>query len=152
MARARKARLPELIRTPKDMTEGYELSLKLSGKVRPDPQQLSRQKGHYSIAAEIIQPPPDVIKLARDLAGGLDTVKLLNLWRRAHVLSRKTKNLKKIVAGIRQIIEENNIPREWAEPILAQAITDKDLLKKVIASLYGGGAGAGVGGGAPQGL
>jgi len=152
MARARKARLPELIRTAKDMTEGYELSLKLSGKVRPDPQQLARQKTHYSIAAEVIQPPPDVIKLARDLASGLDVVKLLNLWRRAHILARKTKNLRKIVAGIRQVIEENNIPREWAEPILTQAIPDKDLLSKVIAALYGGaGAGAGAGG-TPPGL
>ena len=152
MARARKARLPELIRTAKDMVEGYELSLKLSGKVRPDPQQLARQKGHYTKAAEVIQPPADVIKLARDLAGGLDTVKLLNLWRRAHVLVLKTKNMRKIVAGIRQIIEENNIPREWAEPILAQAITDKDLLAKVLAAVYAGGAVAGAPAGAPRGL
>jgi len=138
MARARKARLPELIRTAEDMVDGYELSLKLSGKVRPDPMQLARQKGHYSKAAKVIQPPPEVIKLARDLAGGMDSVKLLNLWRRAHVLTLKTKNLRKIVSGIRQIIDENNIPREWAEPILINAIPDKDLLDKVLAGLYGG--------------
>jgi hypothetical protein len=152
MARARKARLPELIRTAKDMVEGYELALKLSGKVRPAPEQLARQKEHYTKAAEVIQPPPEVIKLARDLAGGLDTVKLLNLWRRAHILAKKTKNLRKIVAGIRQVIEENNIPREWAEPILTQAITDKDLLNKVITSIFGARGAAGAPAGTPPGL
>jgi hypothetical protein len=154
MARARKARIPDLIRTSAEMVEGYDLGLKLAGKIRVDPQMLARQKGHYSKAAEVIQPPADVIKLARDLAGGLDSVKLLNLWRRGKVLKLKTNNMKTIIAGIREIIEKNNIPRNWAEPMLSKAGFTPDELRTVLGAIYGaGGAVAGApGAGVPPGM
>jgi hypothetical protein len=134
------------------MVESYELGLKLSGKVRPDPQQLSKQKEHYTRAAEIIQPPEDVVRLARDLASGSDKVKLLNLWRRATVLKVKGLNIDDIVSGIREVIEKNKIPRNWAEPMLAKAGYTPSEIKIILDRIYGpGGAGVGAGG-IPQGL
>ena len=152
MARARKARIPTLIRKPADMVSGYELGLRLSGKVKPDPQQLARQKANYAIAAEVIQPPEDVIELARKLASGSDKIKLLNLWRRGKLLKIKGLNMDDIISGIREVIEKNKIPREWAEPILAKAGYTPEEIRTILNRIYGpGGAGA-VAGGAPRGL
>jgi len=153
MARARKARIPDLIRTPADMVDGYELGLKLSGKVRPDPQQLNRQKGHYSKAAEVIQPPREVIELARKLAPGSDKIKLLNLWRRAKLLKIKVLSIDDIVSGIREIIEKNNIPRNWAEQIILKAGYTADETRTVLDRVYGaGGVVRAPGAGAPPGM
>jgi hypothetical protein len=152
MARARKARIPALIRTAKEMVEGYELSLKLSGKVRPDPQQLSRQKEHYTIAAEIIQPPRNVVEEIRKIAPGSHKTYLLNLWRRAKVLLVKGLNIEDIIAGLQEIIIKNRIPREWTEKVLVLAQYSPELISTIVSRIYGG-RGATIGAGAtPQGL
>ncbi|MCI4436750.1 MAG: hypothetical protein JHC33_08095 [Ignisphaera sp.] len=152
MARARKARLPELIRTPKDMVDAYELSLKLSGKVRPDPQQLAKQKSHYSPAAEVIQPPRNVIEEIRKMAPGSHKTYLLNFWRRAKVLLAKGLNIDDIVAGLEEMITKNRIPRDWAEKVLSLAGYDKNLIAEVLNRIYGAGGAVAGAGGAPKGL
>jgi len=149
MARARKARIPTLIRKPADMVSGYELGLKLSGKVRPDPQQLAKQKTNYSVAAEVIQPPEDVVELARKLASGSDKIKLLNLWRRAKLIKIKGLNIDDTVSGIREIIEKNKIPRNWAEPMLSKAGYTPDEIRTILGRIFGAGA---PGAGAPPGM
>ena len=154
MARARKARLPGLIRTPADMVDGYELGLKLSGKVRPDPQQLARQKGHYSPAAEIIQPPRNVIEEIRKIAPGSHKTYLLNFWRRAKVLQVKGLSIDDIVGGLQELVIKNKIPRDWAEKVLGLAQYDVKLIPTILDRIYGGrGAGAGApGAGVPPGM
>jgi hypothetical protein len=168
MARARKARIPGLIRTAKDMVDSYELSLKLSGKVRPDPQQLAKQKEHYSVAAEVIQPPRDVVEAIRKIAPGGHKTYLLNLWRRATILKAKGLHPIDVASGLREVIEKNMIPRPWAEKVLALAGYDPATIKEILDMIYpageilppkarqtllGGGAGAGAGaGGTPPGL
>jgi hypothetical protein len=152
MARARKARLPALIRTPKEMTDAYELSLKLSGKVRPDPQQLAKQKSHYSSAAEIIQPPREVIEEIRKIAPGSHKTYLLNFWRRAKVLLAKGLNIDDIVSGLQELVIKNRIPREWSEKVLALAGYEPKLLAEVLNRIYGAGGAVAGAGGAPRGL
>jgi hypothetical protein len=164
MARARKARIPGLIRTAKEMVDSYELGLKLTGKVRPDPQQLAKQKEHYSKAAELIQPRAEIIEEIRKIAPGSHKTYLLNLWRRATILMAKGLHPIDVASGIRDIIEKNMIPRPWAEKVLALAGYDPKTIKEILDMIYppgeiftpkarevllGGGAGAGR---APQGL
>jgi hypothetical protein len=153
MARARKARIPGLIRKPPEMVSRYELGLKLSGKVRPAPEQLAEQKAKYSMAVEVIQPPEDVVELARSLASGSDKIKLLNLWRRAKLLKVKVLNLTDTISGIREIIEKNNIPRNWAEPMLAKAGYTPNEIRTILDRIYGAGGVVGApGAGAPPGM
>jgi len=143
VARARKARIPGLIRTAPEMVDGYELALKLSGKVRPDPMQLARQKTNYSKVAEIIQPPKEVVLLARKLAPGSHKTALLNLWRRARTLKEKSLNEDDTVSGIRDVIDRNKIPRKWAEPMLLKAGYTADEAKAILDKIYGAGGVAG---------
>jgi hypothetical protein len=151
MARARKARIPGLIRTPRDMVDSYELALKLSGKVRPDPQQLAKQKTNYSVAAEVIQPPKNVVEEIRKMAPGSHKTYLLNLWRRAKVLLVKGLNIDDIVGGLQDIITRNKIPRDWAEKVLGLAGYDPKLIPVILNRVYGGG-GAGALAGTPPGM
>jgi len=152
MARARKARLPGLIRTAKEMTDRYELSLKLSGKVRPDPQQLAVQKGSYSTAAEVIQPPQNVVMEIRKIAPGSHKTYLLNLWRRAKVLAAKGLNIDDIVGGLQELVIKNKIPRDWAEKVLGLANYKPEDIRTILDRIFGAGGVAGAPAGAPRGL
>jgi hypothetical protein len=152
VARARKARIPGLIRTPADMVDGYELGLKLSGKVRPDPAQLARQKGHYLPAAEVIQPPKNVIEEIRKIAPGSHKTYLLNFWRRAKVLLVKGMHIDDIVGGLQDMVTRNKIPREWAEKVLSLAGYDVKLIPTILDRIYGGRGAAGAPAGTPTGL
>jgi hypothetical protein len=152
MARARKARLPGLIRTPAEMADSYELSLKLSGKVRPDPQQLAKQKGHYTPAAEVIQPPKEVIAEIRKIAPGSHKTYLLNFWRRAKVLLAKGLNMDDIVSGLQELVIKNKIPRDWAEKALGLAGYKPEDIRVILTRVYGGVGAAGAPAGAPPGL
>jgi len=140
MARARRARLLEVLRKPETMARNYEKGLRIAGKVTVNPEQLDAMKTEYQKVVTTIQPPDKVIIAIRSLTSGTDKVKLLNLYRAAVVVKAKKLNMKDIVAHLRSIIERNSIPTDLAKRVLELA----GYSPEEIGAVLGGGVAPGV--------
>jgi len=140
MARARRARLLEVLRKPETMARNYEKGLRITGKVTVNPEQLDAMKTEYQKVTPIIQPTTEVIITIRSLASGTDKVKLLNLYRAAVVAKAKRFSMKDIVAHLRSIIERNSIPADIARRVLELA----GYSAEEIGAVLGGGVAPGV--------